>query len=222
MKISLFSPTVFELSPSLKYLENAFELKDNVFSNRDLQVQAVVSGVGLVNTTLKVCSHLHEYQPDLCILAGVAGTYSDDIKIGEVVNVIEESYGDLGAEDSDGNMLSLFDLKLLDEDQFPFSKGKLLNHSKDFKFLKQVRSISLQKSSGHEPNIHKLKESFDPHIENMEGAAFFQTCLSMNVPFLQIRAISNKVESRNKDNWNLPLAIDNLNKILIEMIQSIA
>ena len=52
----------------------------------------------------------------------------------------------------------------------------------------------------------------------MEGAAFFQVCNTFNVPCIQIRAISNKVEHRNKDNWNLPLAIKNLNNKVEEII----
>jgi len=41
------------------------------------------------------------------------------------------------------------------------------------------------------------------------------------INFLQIRSISNYVEPRNKDNWDLPLAISNLNNTLIELITSL-
>ena len=45
----------------------------------------------------------------------------------------------------------------------------------------------------------------------MEGAAVFKVCKEMKVPCIQIRSISNKVERRNKENWDLDLAISNLN-----------
>ena len=45
----------------------------------------------------------------------------------------------------------------------------------------------------------------------MEGATVFKVCEEMNIPCIQIRSISNKVEKRNKENWNLDLAISNLN-----------
>ena len=45
----------------------------------------------------------------------------------------------------------------------------------------------------------------------MEGAACFMVCEKFEIPCIQIRAISNKVEKRNKENWNLDLAISNLN-----------
>jgi futalosine hydrolase len=38
------------------------------------------------------------------------------------------------------------------------------------------------------------------------------------VNFLQIRTISNFVEEREKANWNIPLAIENLNKELLRVI----
>ena len=45
----------------------------------------------------------------------------------------------------------------------------------------------------------------------MEGATVFKVCKEMKIPCIQIRSISNKVEKRNKENWNLDLAISNLN-----------
>jgi futalosine hydrolase len=38
------------------------------------------------------------------------------------------------------------------------------------------------------------------------------------IPCIQLRAVSNYVEKRNKDAWNIPLAIENLNKQLIAII----
>ena len=222
MKIALLSPTVFEISKSLKHLEAEFEFKDGIFTKDDLSIKVQVSGVGMVNTSLRASRIIQEYQPDLCILIGVAGTFKEELEIGTVVHVVEEMYGDLGVEDAEGNFISIFELGLAEADQFPFKNKRLINESKDFAFLKKVRSISLNTSSGFAPNIEKLKNRFNVDIENMEGAAFFQTCMEYKVPFLEIRSISNKVESRNKEKWNLPLAIENLNNILLEMIQSIS
>ena len=55
----------------------------------------------------------------------------------------------------------------------------------------------------------------------MEGAAFFYVCLCENIPFLQIRAISNYVEQRNEKNWNIPLAIKNLCLTLIDFFSNV-
>jgi futalosine hydrolase len=53
-------------------------------------------------------------------------------------------------------------------------------------------------------------------IESMEGAAFFYACRQAGVPCMQIRAVSNYVEKRNRDNWQIGLAVKNLNTFAVE------
>jgi futalosine hydrolase len=56
----------------------------------------------------------------------------------------------------------------------------------------------------------------------MEGAAFSYVCLQEGVKFVQIRSISNYVEEREEANWDIPLAIKNLNIKLLEIIDVIS
>jgi futalosine hydrolase len=56
----------------------------------------------------------------------------------------------------------------------------------------------------------------------MEGAAFLFACLSEKIPCAQIRSISNYIEKRDKSRWNVKLALDNLNKSLMEIIREIS
>ena len=53
----------------------------------------------------------------------------------------------------------------------------------------------------------------------MEGLAFYYVLKLIQKPGIEIRAISNYVEKRNKENWNLKLSIQNLNKELVTIIQ---
>jgi futalosine hydrolase len=55
----------------------------------------------------------------------------------------------------------------------------------------------------------------------MEGAAFAYVCAKMKVNAIQIRSISNQVEPRNRNNWNIPLAIKNLNEVLGSLCEEI-
>jgi futalosine hydrolase len=55
----------------------------------------------------------------------------------------------------------------------------------------------------------------------MEGAAFFYACRQMNVHGMQIRAVSNYVEKRNREAWNIGLAIKNLNTFAIDLVSRI-
>jgi futalosine hydrolase len=45
--------------------------------------------------------------------------------------------------------------------------------------------------------------------------------LQENIPFVQLRAVSNYVEIRDKSKWNIPLAVENLNIQLIEFIKTL-
>lgn len=69
--------------------------------------------------------------------------------------------------------------------------------------------------------IRFYKEQFNPVTESMEGAAVHYVCLSENVPFLQIRSISNYIGERNKKKWNMADSIDGLNKELIRLLESL-
>ena len=60
---------------------------------------------------------------------------------------------------------------------------------------------------------------FNPDIETMEGASFFYICARENIPFFAVRAISNRIETRNRDKWNIPLALEMLSKKLVEIFK---
>jgi futalosine hydrolase len=55
----------------------------------------------------------------------------------------------------------------------------------------------------------------------MEGAAFFYVCSKENIPFLALRAVSNRVEPRDKAKWNIPLALKNLSDELGKVLLTI-
>ena len=44
----------------------------------------------------------------------------------------------------------------------------------------------------------------------------------LNIPFYEIRAISNVVEVRNKNNWDISLAIKKLTLTLVEIVEEIS
>ena len=54
----------------------------------------------------------------------------------------------------------------------------------------------------------------------MEGAACMMVCNNLGFEFFQIRAISNYVEERSKEKWNISLAIKNLNLELNRILDS--
>jgi futalosine hydrolase len=55
----------------------------------------------------------------------------------------------------------------------------------------------------------------------MEGAALHYVCLMEEIPFLQIRSVSNLLGDRDKKGWKLKEAIEELNESLIALIQKL-
>ena len=84
--------------------------------------------------------------------------------------------------------------------------------------LRKCSGLTVNCVNGASDSIAKIKAKYDADVESMEGAGFLYACRSMDIHHHQLRAISNRVEPRNKDNWRIQEAIDNLNKELINLI----
>jgi futalosine hydrolase len=161
-------------------------------------------------------------KPDFIIQCGIAGSYSNSIQIGETVIVETETLGDTGAEDLESN-LNLVELNLIEPNTFPFINQKLRNpylDSHSFN-LKKVKSLSVNLASGTIKTIEQRRLKYHADIETMEGASLHYACLSSSIPFVQFRGISNYVEPRNKENWNIPLAIQNYQQHIISFIEQL-
>ena len=214
MKILIVSATAFEVQPTLDFLTKNHE-KINT------HIDFLVTGIGMVVTTFQLQKKLQNNDYQLVINAGIAGAYNkNELNLGDVVNVVCEQFSDIGAEDKDGSFIDFFQNGLINPNEFPFQNAELLNSAgAEFDFLPLAKGLTRNTTSGFLPNIEKLK-SYNADIETMEGAAFFYVCLQSEVNFLQIRAISNYVEARNRDNWKIKEAIENLNNILLAFIQN--
>ncbi len=213
MKSLILSATDFEVYPIINQLLQQEHTDFFTSEFYDLQL----SGVGLLETSIQLTSRLAQGEYQSIINLGVAGAYNPNYSIGDVVEVVSEQYGDLGGQHSDGSFLTLDELNL----KLPsvFNKNKLFT-TKRFEQLKSARSISVNQVAGTKESIRDRQNQFAPDIENMEGLAVFRVCEELNIPKCQLRAISNRVEPRNKEAWNLKLAIDNLSKFVIPLLVS--
>ena len=78
------------------------EIIEEKFKNCDV----IVTGVGMVNTTFFLTKSLSEKPYDLVINIGVAGSFNSAVKIGDIVEVIEDNFSEIGFEN--GNSFSEF------------------------------------------------------------------------------------------------------------------
>jgi len=214
MKILIVSATGFEIAPLQNLLEEQYEEQHPFHYKKDnTEVILLITGVGLTATAFALGRILSDESTfDLVINLGVAGAFNRDLKIGEIVEIVSEQFGDLGVEEADGSFTDIFEMGLTDGENAPFEANSLKNSLEEFNFFRKVRGLTINKVHGNEASIKAIRSKYSVDVESMEGAAFFYACKLSDAKCLQLRAISNYVESRNRDHWNLPLAIDNLNK----------
>ncbi len=219
MKILLVAATLPEIQPTIVWLEHSWEKVElNFYKKNNNEIHILITGVGLTATAYQLGKTLAQNKYDLCLNAGIAGAFEWQLLLGDIVEVESECFGDLGAEDGNGNFLDIFEMNLLESNNFPFKNKILKNPACQFPDLKKVRALSVNKVHGNENSILNIQKKYASQIESMEGAAFFYVCLHEKIPFAQIRSISNYVEKRNRANWDIPLAIKKLNDFLIKLV----
>ena len=166
-------------------------------------------------------TRIPEQRPDLAVNIGIAGSYRDDIRKGEVVIPVSDCFADAGIEERTG-FLTLDEAGLQKPDEFPFRAGRLVAEyplvSAAPSGLRRVNALTVGTATGSQDTIERLSAKYNPDIETMEGAAFFFVCSMEKIPFIALRAISNMVEPRNRENWDIPLALQNLTERLREVL----
>ena len=183
------------------------EIQADNFTNSDI----LITGVGMVNTTFMLPKALSSNSYDLVINMGIAGSFCKSINIGDVVEVTQDIFSEMGAESSN-KFLSPYEIDLdLDVCFQSVQQTK----------LKAVRAITVNTIHGNKSSIENVKNRLNPDIESMEGAAVMMVCKQFETKCVQFRGISNFVEERNKENWNISLAISNLNKEVNNFIHNL-
>jgi futalosine hydrolase len=177
----------------------------------------LITGVGMVATAFALGKHLANNQYDLVINLGIAGSFDRSIALGDVLEVCEDTFAELGAEDEE----SFLTIDKLGFGESVFRPVTALNNIANLVHLTQATAITVNTVHGHERSIKELTERIPVQLESMEGAAFFYACKQFNLPCMQIRAVSNYVEKRNRDAWKIGLAIKNLNTFAVELLKGL-
>ena len=223
MNILILSATEIEVAPLVEALGRPFftDEKLNSFRFGKLRINLLISGIGMVAKAYWLGKYLSAKKYDFVINTGIAGSFGKEISIGEVVNVSTDQFSEIGALVPDG-FLTASDLHFSDFGTFPFKSGLLINPTNYEKFglqnLKQVTGITSNTIHGEINTILEVKERYHPEVETMGGAAFLYSCLIEKIPCVQVRAISNYVEVRDKSRWNISLAVKNLTTTTLQIL----
>lgn len=204
MQILLIAATATEIEP---------------FTAANSRVDTLITGVGVPAAIYHLQKRILQMDYDFIIQAGIAGSFSNEMTLGRVVLVKQDCFADLGMEEKE-NFTPIFNTAFADKDEFPFTDGWLMNADDNLKYidLPKAKAITVNKVSDSELQKQQFLQTFNADIETMEGAALHYVCLQENIPFLQIRSISNHVGDRDKTKWKIKEAIENLNKELEVLI----
>lgn len=204
MNILIVAPTQQELLPLKTKIEDIqFSGKNTYFF--------LVSGIGISNSTFNVTQALLSNHYDFVIQIGVAGSFSAEVSVGNIVWITEDCFSDFGADTADG-FLSMKELNLISEnpeEKFILSLAKEIPLPNS---LMRVKGITADIIHNNPVRISALLKKHSPDVESMEGAAIMHVCNQLKVPNIQVRAISNWVAPRDSSGWNFDLATDALTK----------
>lgn len=217
MYLLLTAATAAEIQPVIDYLEK------NDFTLRPHEVEVLITGVGAVTTTYFLTHSINNHRPDLVIQAGIAGSFRE-YETGKTLAIAEDGFGDLGVWENN-RFNTIFDLKLADDNQPPFTNRSLVNPNQkllQLAGLEQAKAITVNEITTDAKRIEWYQQNLSPVVESMEGAAFHYVCLQENIPFLQLRSVSNYIGERDKTKWNLQQAISNLNDKLILLLNELS
>jgi futalosine hydrolase len=239
--IGLISAVPLEGTIILRHLKKIYKnvprgltiYKGNI---QDKAVFYIITGIGKTNASAGTTLLIEKFSPYLIINFGVGGAYpSSSLKIGDIAVAEKEIYGDESVYLKDGfHKTETIDIPLLVK-----NRRKYFNEFQlDKNLVKKVVSISrimyyaprimvksgpfltLSTCTGTSKRAKELEKTFHAICENMEGAAVAHICTLYEIPMVEIRGISNVVEDRDKKKWNIKLASNNCQKVVIEFLRN--
>jgi len=173
---------------------------------------SLVTGVGPVETAVRLTAFLAGTPLPLAGVMnfGVAGAYipaaRDNAALLDICLAEREVLGDLGICDGEevkqlrGGAFEILDTFDLDTGLLHQAESTLAAASISYK-----RGVFTTVScvSGTSKRGMMLARQHQALCENMEGAAAARACRQFGLPLLELRCISNLVEDRNLQNWQL-------------------
>lgn len=200
MKILVVAATMEEISPSMPFL-----------SQNDIEY--LITGVGMVATSYRLTKRLQQGRVDLLLQVGIGGILDASAELGEVYRISTDEIFELGADDN-GTFIPIEELGFGKRIYSEKAPANLL-----FPTVQTARGITVNNVHGREERISALRKQYpSPLIESMEGAAVFFVAEQEQIDCLQFRAASNYIEPRNREAWEIGLAVENLNRFLQRLI----
>ena len=184
------------------------------------------TGIGAVNAAHALTCQLEVQLPDLVIQVGIGGAYvPTGLPIRSVVLATEEIYGDVGVVTPEGwKPADEIGIPLVHGDPPHFNRfpldSQLVSTAAEICGARCGPFVTVSQCSGVQAVGDALHARFNALCESMEGAAAAHMCTLYDVPFLEVRGISNLVEDRQPNRWDISGAADAAQSALIKIISN--
>ncbi len=218
MRVIITAATNGEWMPSFQKINPAY-----AGTNKRFSVGFHESGIGLLASSVSLMKMFVQETPSLIIQVGIAGCFDKKVPLGKVFAVKDDFAGDIGVMENKV-WKDLYDLKLDKPNDAPYEKKSLPNPwLSQYNLLKlpTKKGVTVNTISTDKNKIDLYSGRYKATLESMEGAALHYMGRDLNIPFIQIRAISNYVGERNKAKWNMQEAIYNLNETLLQYLDAL-
>ncbi len=194
-----------------------------------------VSGMGKVNAAHAATLLLTRFKPEALLVFGIGGAYpSSGAQVGDVALAKEEIAGDEGVLTQDGFKDTEFiGIPLLRTatsvmyTTYPASEP-LVKRSLKSLLARQTAGrgaihvgsfVTLSTCTGTMARARELEERHHGLCENMEGAAAAQVAELHGIPWIEVRGISNLVEDRDLEKWDIPRAAQAAQQAVLHIIE---
>jgi futalosine hydrolase len=185
-------------------------------------VRLVVTGPGMANTVHGLTVAIVSQKPELILQTGCGGGFNEaGLDTGDLVVASEEIDIHLGLEpvgpEETTDSLSFPVIEKPGRkifNRYPVNLGESRRAEKQLKaafsgFNVNVMAgpfITVATVTTSSTRSGVLHRNYGALVENMEGAGAAHVAALYDIPFIEIRAVSNRVGVRDKNRWDLPLS----------------
>lgn len=152
MQILIIAATAAEIQPLTDHFKTP------------MSFDVLITGVGMVATAYAMGNYqLNKY--DLLINLGIAGSFDRNMALGEVVEIVEDTLSELGAEDDE----TFIPIKEMGFGESDFNATARLSAFFKDHGLKAVNAITVNKVHGNESSIADITDRLKPQIEDRKS-----------------------------------------------------
>ncbi|MGM9618823.1 MAG: 5'-methylthioadenosine/S-adenosylhomocysteine nucleosidase [Oscillospiraceae bacterium] len=193
------------------------------FYELEEDIIACAGGIGKVNIAMATQLLIDRYAPDCVLNAGVAGSLTPELEPGDLVLVTKFNQHDM---DTSGIGDPVGFVSTVERVDFPTAHGEVSRRI--------LRELGCEFSEGAVASgdwfatdcdrARWIRDTFHPLLCEMEGCAIAQVCCRSELPFISLKAVSDKIfhgDNGEEYQFNLPEACDKLSAVFLPFVRKL-